>query len=455
MNTLITLDQLNLKKEKTYFTIVAVIAGICWLLVAISLIGIIYGLLIALFLWLANGLIIARFESESVLVTEQQMPVLHRTYLEVVATLELGQIPPLYIVQAHGVLNAFARRWSGRHFVIVYSDMLEACGEDTAHIRFLLGHELGHVRSNHLLKKVLLAPGLLFPLIGSAYSRTCEGTCDRYGGYASGDLHAAAQAMLILAGGKRAWQAMDPEVFARQYKQERGFFVSWHELTSGYPTLSQRTHNLLTMDVSLQPVGEPRHPLAYLFALFSPGGRQGTAGNMLVTIAVVAMLFAIAMPAVQRARLKALQAHELHASAMGAVPFTAPPIPIGPAAGGPVAGDSESAVMQSLVFSSAVGVGNQPVDNLDRIPATLRSLFVCIDWKLDPGPHEITIVVSDGSGRTLEMAHSRFTAPESSWRSKSKINVEGIRPRPSEFVFTISLDSKEMATRQLAADVPP
>lgn len=311
MNSTLSLGEMKLKKEGSYFKVVMVIAILCWLIIAITIVGLIYGLLIAFFFWLANGLMIAHLKSESVLVTEQQLPTLHQTYMEVVAQLELAVAPPLYILQAHGLLNAFATRWSGRHFVVVYSDMLEACGEDTAQIRFLLGHELGHVRSNHVLKKMLLLPGLLFPLIGSAYSRACEGTCDRYGAYASGDLRASAQAMLILAGGKRAWLQMDPDVFSAQYKAERGFFVSWHELTSGYPTLSQRAYNLLTMDTFSQPVGEPRNPLAYLFALFSVGGRHGSGGNLLVTVAIVALMASIALPAFTAASEKASETKSL------------------------------------------------------------------------------------------------------------------------------------------------
>jgi len=307
-----TLNQLPLKKESDYFAVVAVIAGICWLVIAITIVGILYGLLIALFVWLAHGLVIAHLKSESVLVTEQQMPLLHRTYMDVVARLQLKETPPLYIVQAHGLLNAFATRWSGRHFVVVYSDMLEACGEDTPQIRFLLGHELGHIRSNHLLKKMLIAPGALCPLIGSAYSRACEGSCDRFGAFAAQDLPAAAQAMLILAGGKNAWHQMDPAIFSAQYTLQRGFFISWHELTSGYPTLSQRAHNILTMDESAQPRRQPRHPLAYLFALFSLSGNKSSPANLLVTIAIVALLCSIALPAFTGVKQKALEARSLN-----------------------------------------------------------------------------------------------------------------------------------------------
>jgi hypothetical protein len=80
------------------------------------------------------------------------------------------------------------------------------------------------------------------------------------------------------------------------------------------------------MDEYPQPVGEPRHPLAYLFAFFSAGGRHGSGGNLLVTIAVVAMLMAIALPAFTAAQHKAMQAREMQQMrASGANGFTAEP----------------------------------------------------------------------------------------------------------------------------------
>jgi len=433
MNPTLTLGQIKLNKEDTYFAIVAVFAILCWFAVALTIIGLIYGLLIAFFIWLANGLVIAHLKAESVLVTEQQMPALHRAYMAVVALLELKETPPLYITQANGLLNAFATRWSGRHFVVVYSDMLEACGEDTAQIRFLLGHELGHVRSNHVLKKVLLLPGLLMPLVGSAYSRACEGTCDRYGAYAAGDLRAAAQAVLILAGGKNAWRDMDPEAFSRQYQQERGFFISWHELTSGYPTLSQRTYNLLTMDSVAQPVGAPRHPLAYVFAFFSAGGRQGTGGNLLVTVAVIAILAGIALPAFTEARKRAEQVRE-----MQQMPTAAP-----------ATGNTGSAVMKTMTFSSDVDAEGKASDNLNQLPSTQQTFYAIVVWQLTPGSHNAQIELADGSGKTLKVTKYTFTAQQSDWRSWFKISLDGIPAKPSEFQVTIYLDGQQMGVEKL------
>ena len=303
----VLLADLAVKKENVYFFFVALIAAVCWLLIIVSLIGIFYGLLISFFIWLGNGLLVAHLKSESVMVGPDQLPKLYKTYREVTDQLQIRDVPPLYVLQSHGMLNAFASRHSGRNFVVIFSDMLEACGESSPQIRFILGHELGHIRRNHILKKMLLAPGLLAPLIGPAYCRACECSCDRHGAFVSGDFHGSAQALMILSGGRNAWRDMNPDTFAHQYRNNRGFFVSWHELTSGYPTLSQRVHNLITLDdFKRQPAKAPRNPLAYLFAMFSlGGGSHGGGGNLIFTVAVIALMAAIAVPGFLRARKRA------------------------------------------------------------------------------------------------------------------------------------------------------
>ena len=70
-------------------------------------------------------------------------------------------------MQAGGILNAFATRFAARDFVVLYSDILEAYGVDSGEIRFLLGHEIGHIRSKHILKNMILLPGLLLPLLAA------------------------------------------------------------------------------------------------------------------------------------------------------------------------------------------------------------------------------------------------------------------------------------------------
>ena len=266
--TSLTLKTLPSSKEETYFTIAMIISVILWILIVVSMVGILYALLGGLVAWIANGLLIARLKSESVKIDGEQYPELYTTFTEVCSRLAVKQVPDLYILQAGGVLNAFATRHSGRHFVVIYSSFLEAAGPASSQIRFLIGHELGHIERNHLLKHLLLLPSLVVPLITEAYHRACEATCDRYGCFAANDLEGATRGLLILAAGRDAATHLDPGHFAQQHFKERGFFISWHELVSKYPTLSQRISNLIGLqypDYARQP---SRDAFAYAAAFF-------------------------------------------------------------------------------------------------------------------------------------------------------------------------------------------
>jgi len=265
-STPLSLATLPLPKEKTYYQIALVVAIIFWILIVVSVVGIIYALLAALAIWLTHGLLIARLRSESILVEEQQYPELYATYLEVCQRLEVSPVPELYILQAGGVLNAYATRHAGRNFVVLYSSFLDACGPTSSQIKFLIGHELGHIQRRHLTKKMVLVPSLAVPLLGHAYYRACEATCDRFGAFAANEPEGAMRALLILGGGREAALRVEPARFALQHHSQRGFFVSWHELISNYPTLSQRVSNLIALEHPQYGQKTLRHPFAYVCA---------------------------------------------------------------------------------------------------------------------------------------------------------------------------------------------
>ena len=299
----LTLATLTLRKERTYFTWVLLIAILFWLVIAISIVGIFYGAIIGVFLWIGNGLLVAHLRAEAVKIGERQMPELHATFREVCERLGVRTMPALYVLQAGGALNAFATRHTGRDFVVVYSDFLAALGPASPEMKFILGHELGHIQSGHVLKQIFLGPGMLFPLIGPAYRRAWESSCDRYGTFAAQDVAAAARALLVLGGGREHGQRLDASAYASQYREDRGFFVSLHELTSTYPTLSRRVTDTLALKDGVLAAKPERHPLAYLVAIFMPGGGASAApANALVIVVIVGLLAAMAIPAFQKVR---------------------------------------------------------------------------------------------------------------------------------------------------------
>jgi len=85
--------------------------------------------------------------------------------------------------------------------VILYSDLLEACGDDESARDMIIGHELGHIAARHLDFMWLILPGMFFPFVGTSYSRAREYTCDRYGAALAGDRVGMLRGLAILAAG--------------------------------------------------------------------------------------------------------------------------------------------------------------------------------------------------------------------------------------------------------------
>lgn len=301
----LSLDALTAPKEKSYFIPILIVSILVWGFLALSLVGLLYAVLIGFFLWLGNGLLIAYLRSEAVRVGPDQLPELDAAFKDVCAHLGLRDIPALYVLQSGGLLNAFATRFAGRDFVVVYSDFLEALGPTSSEMRFVLGHEIGHIKSRHILKQIFLAPGLFFPLLGPAYRRAWETSCDRYGAFAAQDIDAATRAMLVISGGRQHGPSLNPVAFANQHTTERGFFVSLHELTSTYPTLTRRVTDLMALRDGRSAPAPSRSPFAYIVALFFPGGSSGASGpltSMLIVIVIMGFLAAMAVPAFQKVR---------------------------------------------------------------------------------------------------------------------------------------------------------
>jgi Zn-dependent protease with chaperone function len=225
--------------ERRYFVIVAVVSVLLYLMLILSVIGLIYILIGALVGLFVNGLFTGHFRGNSVRVSEHQFPDIHGVIVRLAR--EVGiEAPTAYVLQAGGALNAFALRFLGRNYVVLYSDVVELArqqGEEA--LAFVIAHELAHHQRGHTgWKRVLTLPGAFIPFLGSAYSRACEYTCDAYGADASPE--GAVDGLLVLAAGKQLYRDIDARAFARQADQEEGFWVAFAELVASHPNLPKR-----------------------------------------------------------------------------------------------------------------------------------------------------------------------------------------------------------------------
>ncbi|TCC59685.1 M48 family peptidase [Kribbella pittospori] len=93
-----------------------------------------------------------QFLGSAIRVDERQFPRVHRLYTEAGSTLDVRQLPELYVINSP-IWNAVTIGMD-RPFIVVNSALLK--GMDEEELRFILGHELGHAQSGHALYQSLL-----------------------------------------------------------------------------------------------------------------------------------------------------------------------------------------------------------------------------------------------------------------------------------------------------------
>ena len=297
-------ENLVYPRERVLGAVTLVLALLVWLVlivgtvgVALPLIGI--GAIVYLF---AHSALIAHVKGNGVELSTEQFPDLYAQFLECCKRLDIATPPEAYILNGNGVLNAFATKFLRDRYVVLTSDIADAMQGNAEGLRFYIGHELGHLRMKHISKALVRWPVLWLPLVGAAYSRARESTCDRHGLACSGSGDSAILALSVLAAGRARWRSLNVANYVRQTEHSGGFWMSFHELISGYPWLTKRAARITDGGTG----GPARNPFAYLVAIFVPfGGRLGGGFSFLIMIYIGGVLAAIAIPAYQDYTIRA------------------------------------------------------------------------------------------------------------------------------------------------------
>ena len=152
------------------------------------------------------------FQANAVKVSEKQFPEVWTQYLSVLETLDSPERYDLFVSQTP-LVNAGAYGMD-KPFIVLNSGSLRLLNEDE--MTYLLGHELGHILSGHVLYRTMMVlllqlASLGFPIVGLAarailmglleWSRKAELSSDRAGLLAVQHPEAALRAFMKLAGG--------------------------------------------------------------------------------------------------------------------------------------------------------------------------------------------------------------------------------------------------------------
>lgn len=152
------------------------------------------------------------FQANAVRVSPNQFGHLHGLYQEVLKTLDAPADYPLYISQTP-MVNAGAYGMD-EPFVILNSGTVSLLDDDQ--LSYVMGHEIAHIMSDHVLYKTMTVlllnlATMGFPIVGLAarailvalleWYRKSELSCDRAGLLAIQDPEAVMRTMMKMAGG--------------------------------------------------------------------------------------------------------------------------------------------------------------------------------------------------------------------------------------------------------------
>ena len=167
----------------------------------------------------------------AVRVDERQFSRVDRLYREAAAVLDVAELPELF-VRADPTINAMAIGLE-RPVIVVNSALVDLMDDDE--LRFVLGHELGHVASGHAVYQTLLQMlialsttlvAIPFGLLGARaimaalmeWSRKAELSADRAGLLATQDPRAAQRCHMKTASGGHLHD-LDADAFLEQAKE--------------------------------------------------------------------------------------------------------------------------------------------------------------------------------------------------------------------------------------------
>ncbi len=172
-------------------------------------------------------------------------------------------VPRMFILQ-NPIMNAATYGVDEQNFVMLTSALVDALSPDE--LSFTLGHEFGHIKSNHvlylnaanwaisgaiaLLGMIVAGPiglivGPAFRMALNEWSRKAEYTADRAGLLASRDLNSSILSLVkITLGSKSLIDKVDLEAFLEQMEERAAQEYGFVEMFQSHPFMPKRVMEL-------------------------------------------------------------------------------------------------------------------------------------------------------------------------------------------------------------------
>lgn len=280
------------KYEKILFAILASIAAIIWasVLIKTSFFILLLVPIVLIPFIIINSTLISHLKGNAIKITDNQFPDLYEHFEFCCDTLEINNIPDIYLKNGNGVFNAFATRFLAKNYIVLYSSIVDAVQEDPDALRFYIGHELGHIKRKHILKHGFLVICTWLPIIGKAYLRACEYTCDLHGLKCCENPESALKAMSVLLSGPKRYATIDTKHFIKQVNHGNEFWMSLHEMQSSHPWISHRFETLDAISKNKKPKKKEKNIFAVLLSCLIPSISNNLFINLFLVVYFVICL---------------------------------------------------------------------------------------------------------------------------------------------------------------------
>lgn len=188
-------------------------------------------------------------------ISDKNYPEMHQLLSDTCETLGLDKVPDFYM-QWEYALNAMTTG-EKQPLIIAYSGLFDLLTEKE--IQYILGHEVGHILSHHVLYHMIVEGSLsitgMASFLGGAlelplfyWYRMSELTGDRAGLLACQDFKTAISAMIKMAGlPKSQYDRIDIDAFLEQAREFRESYTGMVDETIKFLSIAQSTHPWLVL----------------------------------------------------------------------------------------------------------------------------------------------------------------------------------------------------------------
>jgi Zn-dependent protease with chaperone function len=184
-------------------------------------------------------------------ITPQDTPALAALVGQIAARLRPGSLE-VFVAEAN-TLNAYTFGLSSPKVIVLHAPLLQVMDPDE--LRFIVGHEMGHVRLGHTVLNSLVGgmAGIPSPFLASAlltavflwWNRACETSADRAGLLACGRLDKAVLALVKLAADTTVRTQADVErALAHIRAEDEGLLGDLGEVLATHPLMAHRIERL-------------------------------------------------------------------------------------------------------------------------------------------------------------------------------------------------------------------